>query len=388
MVFVSDPALIEGVLTAPSDVLLGDARIQAVVGKHSVIVLSGPPHTAARELLLPALRGDHIGRYAEMIERVCAKEVAEWPLGRPVELLPLLERITLGVIKSALFGTTGDGALDTLGVRFKELLGFRDKPISVARLNVMRPGSGPPKSLLKLREPFDAAVFAEIERARQDPRLDQRDDILATLLKARHDDGSALSDVEIRDHVTTLLIQGHEPTAVTLAWAFERLTRHPEILERLRAELEAGSEDYLDAVFKETLRVRPTEPLIVRMVAKPYRLREYELDLGTLIACNGFGMQLREDLYAEPHEFRPERFLEQDPGRYTWIAFGGGIRHCIGRTLATHEARYVLRTLVQKFRFTPAVQGDEGVRRRGILWLPEHGCRVVLQERLDSPAAA
>lgn len=388
MIFVANPTLIEGVLTAPSDVLLGDARIQAVVGKNSVIVLSGPPHTAARELLMPALRGDHVQRYGEVMERVCAAEVATWPLGQPLKLLPRLERITLGVITSAIFGPDGGGAVDNLVARFRALLAFRDKPLSVARMNVLRPGSEPPKSFLKLRDPFDAAVFAEIERARQDPRLEEREDILAMLLRSRHDDGTPISDAEIRDHLITLLIQGHEPTAVALAWTFERLVRHPEILQRLWAELEAGREDYMNAVFNEALRVRPPEPLIVRMVAKPYRLAEYELEPGPLIACNGFALHLREDLYPEPDRFRPERFVEQSPGKFTWIPFGGGVRHCLGRSLATHEAKYILRTLVSRFHVRPAAKRDEGVHRRGIQWIPSDGCQVVLEERLESAIAA
>ena len=388
MVFVSDPALIEGVLTAPSDVLLGDSRIGAVVGEHSVIVLSGPPHTAARELLMPALRGDHVRRYGEVMEQVCADEVATWPLGQPLELLPRLESITLGVIKNAIFGPDTDGSVDALAVRFKELLTLRDKPIAVARMNMLRRGSEPPKALTRLREPFDAAVFAEIERARRDPRLEERDDILAMLLRARHDDGSALTDVEIRDHVITLLIQGHEPTAVGIAWTLERLARHPQVQDRLRAELEAGQGEYLDAVITETLRVRPLEPLIVRMVGKPYRLGPHELDPGTLIACNGYALHLSEDLYPEPERFLPERWLEQTPGKYTWIPFGGGVRHCLGRSLATYEMKYILSTLVQQFRFGPGLERDEEVHRRGIQWIPKEGCRLVLEERLASPVAA
>ncbi len=388
MVFISDPALIEGVLAAPSDVLLGDARIGAVVGKHSVIVLSGPPHTAARELLMPPLRSDHVQRYAEFMEQVCAEEVATWPLGQPLKLLPRLETITLGVIKRAIFGPDTDGSVDALAARFKELLTLRDKPIAVARMNMLRRGSEPPKALLRLRDPFDAAVFAEIERARRDPSLEERDDILAMLLRARHDDGSAITDAEIRDHVITLLIQGHEPTAVGTAWTLERLSRHPQVQDRLRAEVEAGQTAYLDAVINETLRVRPLEPLIVRMVGKPYRLGPYELDPGTLIACNGYALHLSEEHYSEPERFLPERFLEQAPDKHTWIPFGGGVRHCLGRSLATYEMKYILSSLVQQFRFAPGLERDEDVHRRGIQWIPKDGCRLVLEERLASPVAA
>ena len=292
------------------------------------------------------------------------------------------------MIKRAIFGPDTDGSVDALAARFKELLTLRDKPIAVARMNMLRRGSEPPKALLRLREPFDAAVFAEIERARRDPSLEERDDILAMLLRARHDDGSAITDAEIRDHVITLLIQGHEPTAVGTAWTLERLARHPQVQDRLRAEVEAGQTEYLDAVINETLRVRPLEPLIVRMVGKPYRLGPYELDPGTLIACNGYALHLSEEHYSEPERFLPERFLEQGPDKHTWIPFGGGVRHCLGRSLATYEMKYILSTLVQQFRFAPGLEHDEDVHRRGIQWIPKDGCRLVLEERLASPVAA
>lgn len=380
LVFVSNPALIESVFSAASDVLIGDRGVEIIVGKNSVLAVSGPAHTAARELLSPAFRGDHVQRYRDVMARVCSEEVSGWPLGQPLELLPRLEKITLGVIKSGIFGENPGASVDALDAQFSEMLAYRDKPIAVAMMNVTRPGSDPPKSFLRLRDPFYAAVLAEIERTRKDPRLGEREDILAMLVQAQHDDGSPLTDDEIRDHIVTLLLQGHQSTAIALAWALERLARHPNILERLRSEVEAGSEDYLDAVVKETLRLRPPVPLIVREVAKPFRLGEYELEPGRLIACNGFALHLREDLYPEPLRFRPERFLDEKPGTDTWIPFGGGVRHCIGRSLATYEIKYILTTLVKRFRFATVKQKDEGTRRRGIQWMPKEGAKLVLEE--------
>jgi len=206
------------------------------------------------------------------------------------------------------------------------------------------------------------------------------------LLRAQHEDGSPLTDQEIRDHVTTLLIMGHVSTATTIAWVFERLVRHPEALERLRAEARTANEDFLDAVLTETLRIRPSVPIVVRVVTKPYRVRDYEVQPGNLIACNVNGLHLREDLYPEPLRFRPERFLGQKPAPYTWIPFGGGERHCIGRTFAMMEMKLVIRMLMQQFRFATTERPGEKPRRRGIGFIPVNGARVVLEERLPATA--
>lgn len=382
IVFVADPALVEDVFTADTDVLTADKGATILVGVHSVVGLDGQEHLAARRLLLPSFHGDHIQRYRDLMERVCAEEFASWPLGQPFQLLPGLEAITLGVVVSAVFGVGGGASLETLGTRFDELLAFRDKPVGAIMVNLMPPGSTPPKAFLRVRGAFDDEVFKAIEQARHDPHLDDRDDILAMLLRARHDDGSPLTDQEIRDHVTTLLIMGHVSTATTIAWVLERLVRHPEALERLRAEAQTGNEEYLDAVLTETLRVRPSVPIIVREVSKPFQVRDYEIQPGNRIACNVYGLHLREDLYPEPERFRPERFLGQKPAPYTWIPFGGGERHCIGRSFAMMEMKLVIRMLMQQFRFGTTEQSGEKPRRRGIGFIPADGARVVLEERV------
>jgi cytochrome P450 len=197
-----------------------------------------------------------------------------------------------------------------------------------------------------------------------------------------------MTDRELRDTLATLLIQGHTSTGTALAWALERLMRHPDAFERLRAEGDTGSEDYLDAVVKETLRVRPPLPMVARRVHQSYRLGDYELETGTLIAPCAYLLHRREDLYPEPGRFRPERFLEQPAGTYTWIPFGGGERHCIGRSFATYEIKAVLRTLAAQARLAPAEQADEEIVRRGILFSPSHGARAVLKERVSATGSA
>jgi cytochrome P450 len=388
IIFVSDPPLIEQLFNADPDVLIGDRGIVALVGKNSLPVVSGEGHTRARKLLAPPFHADHVQRYRALMERICREEIDGWPLRQPVQLYPRLENITLGVVVSAVFGVQGGPELEPLHAAFSNMLAYRDKPVAAAMFNVMPRGSKPPKSFQKVIGAYDAEVYKAIERARQDPRLEERDDILAMLVRAHHDDGSATSDEEIRDHVTTLLIQGHVSTATATSWTLERLVRHPEALEKLRAEAQTDSEEYLDAVIKETLRLRPPVPVVMREVAKPFPIGEYELEPGNLVGANGFGVQRREDLYPEPLEFRPERWFDQEPGKYTWIPFGGGPRHCIGRNFATLEMKVVLRTLMQQFRFATTDQPGERSRRRGIGWIPADGAKVVLEERTKSSDAA
>jgi cytochrome P450 len=392
-VIVSDPELVEEVLTADKSVLYGEARLaKPILGDHSVLVLNDREHTAMRELLLPPFHGEHVQRYRELMARICEQELASWPLHQPLPLLPRLQNITLNVVVSAIFGVTEAARQETLRARILDMLEWGGSPWRMTwhQVKFMR-GWAPPKAFLRVRAPVDVVLFEEIDRARHDPRLEERDDILAMLLKARHDDGSPMTDRELRDQLMTLLIQGHTSTANGIGWVLERVLRHPEVYERLRAEAQTASEDYLDAVVKETLRVRPPLPFPMRRVNQPFQLGEYELEPGVMIASNSWMLHRREDLYPEPDRFRPERFLEQRPGRYTWIPFGGGPRACIGASFALSEIKVVLHTLLEQTRLAPDEQRDEEIRRRGVGFSPSRGVRAVLQERVPAggtPAVA
>jgi cytochrome P450 len=224
----------------------------------------------------------------------------------------------------------------------------------------------------------DAAIAELIEERRRDPRLDEREDILSLLLEARHEDGSPMSDVELRDELMTLLVAGHETTATALSWAFERLTRSPAALERLEDEVASGEDAYLDAVIAETLRLRPVISIVLRRLTEPMEIAGYELPAGVSVAPCIYLMHRREDIYPEPHRFRPERFLEDPPGTYTWIPFGGGVRRCIGAAFAQFEMKAVLRAVVSRTRLTPADPAPESSQRRAITHVPSRRARVVV----------
>jgi cytochrome P450 family 135 len=395
IVFTSDPAGVEAVFKARPPVLVPDTSLSVVMGKHSVVVLSGPEHDAARDLLSPPFKKDHVERYRAAIERASAEEFAQWPVGQRFALHPRVQALALRVIVEVIFGDPNDPGVEKVMDRFAECDAYRERnsPITILLMNLGR--RRPPEKFHQLFGAFRAELDGHIERSREDPRLAERGDVLAMLLRARHGDGSPFSAEEIRDHVFTIMIQGHTPSSITLAWAMERLVRHPECLAQARDEAGTDRDEYLEAVILETLRLRhPAGAIVGRRVAQPFQLGEYVIDPGVLVGVNAYGLHRREDLYPEPVKFRPERWLEQKPGRYTYTAFGGGDRACIGRDFGMYEVKHVLKAMLREFRFATTDKRGEKSRRRGTTWIPREGAQVVIEERVSArpeqrrPAAA
>jgi cytochrome P450 len=235
--------------------------------------------------------------------------------------------------------------------------------------------------------PVDELVFDEIRRRREDPHLDERDDILSMLVQARYEDGAAMTEQELRDELMTLLVAGHETTATSLAWALERLMRHPPMIDRLRDELAAGEDEYLDAVIKETLRLRPVLPIVVRMLTEPTEIGGRLLPARVAVAPCIYLMHRRADVYPEPERFRPERFLESPAGTYTWIPFGGGVRRCLGASFAIFEMKTVLSEIISRVELSPSETESEPVVRRAITLTPGRGAGAIVAERAAAVAA-
>ncbi|MEA2271367.1 MAG: cytochrome family [Solirubrobacteraceae bacterium] len=387
-VIVSDPELLRDVYSADPAVLhTGVGTVgKPLMGARSVLLLDEDDHTSMRKLMAPGFRSEQVRQYRGVTERICEQELAGWPLNEALPLLPLMEGITLNVIMSAIFGVTEDDRRELLRERISGVVDWGSSPARMARLMISQRRDNPaPSSFRKVVDALDEVVFDVIKQAREDPRLDGRDDILAMLLQSRFDDGSPMTDRDLRDTLVTLLIQGHASTADGLCWALERLIRHPEVYERLREEARTEDEEYLDAVVKETLRVRPPLPIASRLVMQPYTLGEYELEPGILIAPCIYMVHRREDVYPEPERFRPERFLEKPAERDTWMPFGGGVRGCLGASFALHEIKTVLRTLMLRARFATTDEPDEPIVRRRIGFAPGRGARATLVERLPAP---
>jgi cytochrome P450 len=237
----------------------------------------------------------------------------------------------------------------------------------------------------------DALILEEIALRRRDPDLEDRDDVLSLLLRARDEDGRAMTDAELRDELITMLGAGHETTATELAFAFELLLRNQAVLARLRDELESGNDAYLDAVVKETLRLRPVIDGAERTLTRPRMVAGWELPAGIKVYPAIVLTQLREDLYPRAREFRPERWLEDGTESYSWLPFGGGIRRCIGAALAQAEIAEVLRVAVPAVELRPVRDRADPVVLRGITLAPKRGVEVVVgraRERRTAPAVA
>ncbi len=399
LVLLSDPEAVKTVFTAPPDVAPSaaeDSPIAPIMGAHSVITLVGPEHMRQRKLLLPPFHGERMREYEQAIVEATRRSMAGWPLGTPMRLDERTRSITLEVIMRAVFGVRDEG-MERLRAAIGGLLASVNTRALVLyalrRPNRERPGGAIGAALERL----DATIYAEIARRRRQADLAERTDILSLLLLARDEDGEAMTDAELRDELVTLLLAGHETTATAVAWAVERLVRHPDKLARLLAEIDAGeSDEYMQAVVSETLRVRPVVPLVVRLLREPLRVGGRVLPAGTRVVPAIYLTNRNPRVYEAPGEFRPERFLERADARdidpYSWIPFGGGIRRCIGASFATFEMKLILRTALADLepslptRTRRPLRRGERNRRRAITLVPSAGARVVWRRRPIAPA--
>jgi cytochrome P450 len=390
IVYVAHPELVKQVFTgSPAQMHAGEANatvLEPSLGPNSVLTLDDEPHIRQRKLLLPPFHGERIAAYGELIRETTERDIASWPVGRPFALRPRTQRITLTVIMRAVFGVHDEERL----IRFERLIETFSRHVNaVTAFPSLRRDLGPLspwRRFLRARAALDEFVYEEIALRRSEAGADsgEREDVLSLLLQARHDDGSPMSDDELRDELVTVLGAGHETTATALAWAMERLLRNPRVLKRLRDSIAAGEDDYLDATIRETLRARPVIVDVARKLTGPLRIAGYDLPSGSFVLPAIAALHYREDLFPDPHEFRPERFMEGRPDAYAWIPFGGGVRRCIGAAFAEYEMRIVLRSILQRAALRAPDPSDEAVRVRNITLAPARGALVVL----DRPPSA
>jgi cytochrome P450 len=383
VVITCDPSTIKEVFTGSPDDLhagAGNVVLKPLLGARSVLLLDGPEHLRQRRLMLPPFHGERMRAYGEAMTEIAERHVARWPVGEPFAVHPTMQAITLEVILRTVFGVEDRARLEQLGAPLKRLLNSTDHPARLLALQFTsseRAGRRSPWGRIRaLMAPADALIYEEIATARRDEGTRERTDILSLLLAARDEEGEPLTDRELRDELMTLLVAGHETTATALAWTIERLVRHPDVLARLQAEQAEGGDEYLDATIKETLRLRPVLPGVIRRLQRPLVLGGMRLPEGVHIAPSIYLTHRRADLYPEPEAFRPERFLERTPGTYEWLPFGGGIRRCLGASFALYEMKIVLGTVLRTARLETTDAEAERVRRRFVTFTPEHGGRV------------
>jgi cytochrome P450 family 135 len=390
LVLFSDPEAVKEIFTASPEVApsaTGNSPIAPVMGRSSVLILTGAEHMRQRKLLLPPFHGERMREYEQVIVESTRRDMAGWELGKPMRLQSGTRRITLEVILRAVFGVEGDqmGPLrDAIG----GLVDPMHLRVVVRTLMSWPTGERPTGEIGRALDRMDGLIYEEITRRRKQSDLQERRDILSLLMQARDEEGEPMGDAELRDELVTLLLAGHETTATSVAWAVERLVRHPGKLERLVREIDQGeSEEYLTAVVNETLRVRPVVPIVVRMLTQEMQVGDYLLPAGTRVAPSIYLTNRNPQVYPQPGEFRPERFLERAPETFSWIPFGGGIRRCIGASFAQLEMKVMLRTMLGELQPSrprgPMWRGGEWVRRRAITLVPAGGARVVWERRED-----
>jgi cytochrome P450 len=394
-VFITDPAEIKQVYTAPPDVLHpgeGARVLEPVVGSNSVILLDGASHMEQRKLMLPAFHGERIERLTGLVEEVVERELAAWEGERELTLSPRMQGLTLEIILRAVFGLDPGERLDAVRARLQELLRFGDHPLTLfgppgpAMERVLN-RVGPLAGFVDIRDDVDRLLFELIDERRGEDG--ERADVLSILLEARHEDGAPMTDQELRDELMTLLVAGHETTATSLSWAFERLTREPAVLERLVGEIDSGDEAYLTATIQETLRRRPVLPNTApRLVKRPIEVGDWRYEPDVCLVANAYLVHHDPEIYDDPYAFRPERFLDNPPGTYTWIPFGGGRRRCLGSSFAMLEMKVVLRSVLGAYRVAPVGAGHERARRRNITIRPGDGARVGVAAREPARALA
>lgn len=379
IVYLTDPADIRELFRGDHDTFrAGQANgmiLAPLLGASSVLVTDGEVHKRQRKLMNPAFHGKSVDALAPMMARIAAREIDTWPVGVRIATRPLFQKITLEVILRTVIGADDETSLAELRQALPPLVDLN----LLAMMQFAFPrlaGVWPWSRFKPVAARADAALHAEIERRRNDPDLQQRSDVLATLVRARDEDGDQLSDAELRDQLVTLLLAGHETTATGLAWSVERLVRHPEILAKATAAAREGDDAYLDAVVAETLRVRPVVPDISRRVTRASLLGRWRLREGVVANPAILVVHKGERNYEEAGRFEPERFLGKPPDPAIWLPFGGGSRRCLGAAFAATEMRKVLGELLRRVDLETTDDPDEKVKLRHVTLVPRDGARV------------
>lgn len=391
-VMITRPEDVKTVFTAPhEDVpsVSSSSSLGILLGPNSVLILNGPKHLRERRLISPSFRGDRLLRWGPLIDELAHDRIDRWRPGQELRLQEEMQAITFDTILAIVFGMEDLGRQEKLRELVVDLTKrATSSPRSILDLILAARGrlAGP---MERLRQAMDEVVYAEIAEHRGHTDLEERTDMMSMLMLARDEDGSAMTDQELRDELVTLLLVGHETTATSLAWGAERLLRTPDALQRLRHELaegEDGGDAYVEATVNEILRDRPVVPLIGRELQKPLTLDGYEIPARWTVNLNLWLVNHRADTYPEPFRFHPDRFLGKRPDTYAWVPFGGGIRRCLGASFAEMEMRHVIRALYSRVDMTAVNPASERPVLRAVTLAPQHGARVRIEAIRERPA--
>jgi cytochrome P450 len=385
-VYVADPIAVRSLFTGDqSDLQAGKANsvLAPMLGVHSMLTLDGPEHLRQRRLLSPRFNGSHIGKYRAIMRNLTMQEIASWQTGSQIALRERMRELTFDIICHVVFGVTEPVRIERLR---KTVLALRGSSTLFFLLGIARADLGPLSLGARFAQRLRAAdelLYEEIGRRRSEPDVEGRSDVLSLLVGARAEGDQGFTDTELRDILFTLLGAGHATTANSIAFAIDLLLHNPGVLARLQDALAAeGNDDqYLDAVIKESLRLRPVVDGAQRVLERPRTVAGWLLPAGAKVVAGVAGIHLREDLYPQASRFRPERFLQEGAESYTWLPFGGGIRRCLGAAFAQAEMAEVLRAVVMSVELRPLRDRPDRVVR-GIILVPKHGVRVSVRRRV------
>jgi cytochrome P450 len=381
-VIVADPQLAKQLFTANTDDVGNiQPNLSRVLGSGSVFALDGADHRRRRRLLTPPFHGKSIKNYEKIFEEETLRESANWLQRQAFPTIEPMMRITLNAILRAVFGAEG--------AQFDELRRIIPPWVTLGSRLVVLPTPSrtygrysPWGRLAEYRRQYDIVIGRLIDEVRADPNFDNRDDVLALLLRSTYEDGSAMSRQDIADELLTLLAAGHETTAATLGWAFERISRHPEVLAKLVEEAETDRNDYRQATILEVQRARTVIDFAGRHVYAPtFELGEWVIPQGYSIVVSISQMHNRAEEFPHPERFDPQRFLGNRPPTFAWIPFGGGTRRCVGAAFANVEMDVVLRTVLRHFIIETATAPGEKVHSRGVAYTPKDGGRIIVRRR-------
>ena len=395
LVYLDDPADIKAVFAGdPAIYHAGEANslLSGFVGDSSVLVIDENLHRDRRRLMIGPFQRDAVARQAGVISEIAAANIARWPVGVEFPVAPNMSEITLEVILRTVIGATDPDRLAALRQVMPGLLNLGPwASLSIANPDLQR--RRPWRYVRRRIEEADRLLYAEIADRRADPDLAQRTDVLAMLVRASHDDGRTMTDTELRDQLMTLLAAGHDTTATALSWACERLIRHPDKLREAVRAAEASAagdpagDEYLDAIAKETLRIRPVVFDVGRVLTQAVDLAGYRLPAGVMVAP-GIGLvHASAQLYPHPDRFDPDRMLGSTPAPTTWLPFGGGNRRCLGATFAMVEMRVVLREILRRVELRTTAAPDERQRVKHVILVPHRGAQIHV-ESVRSPVPA
>jgi cytochrome P450 len=419
LVLTRDPAAIRHLFTGDPLVRRhANDAVRPLIGDRSLMLVDPAEHLARRKLLLPPFHGERVRGYAALLQRLVDEQVDRWQVGETVALLPVAQNVTIEVILQAVLGVADPDTRERFRRMIDDLLFY---PLGALRLRVSGRLAG---SITAPRRVREAAAFAaslptpavmtyfpqmkerslrnfmtlpwwrhrdrlvallgeHIAATRADPRLAEREDVLAMLVQARGEDGHGLSDDELIDDLIALIGAGHETTAAAIAWGAALLTHHPEVRERAAVAAREDDDRYLSALVKEVLRIRPPIPIAAgRVLDEPLAINGHTVPAGTMILIDSWGIHHDPAVHPDPERFDPQRFLDRSPEPYTWLPFGGGAHRCLGAALAELEIKVALSTILRRVTIEPADRELAPAARRGITLVPSGGGRI----RVRAPA--